>query len=74
MDIIPLDMRAIVFVSPYMYMQDTIFMQRDNQYCIIKDGNSFIINTHNDKSKLSLLSATKARKFISYNKEYALLF
>jgi hypothetical protein len=30
LDAIPLDVCAVVFGSPYMYMRDVIFMQRDN--------------------------------------------
>ena len=49
LDVVPLDMCGVVFGSPYMYIRDSIFMQRANQYCLITDGKSFIINTHKGK-------------------------
>jgi hypothetical protein len=44
LDVVPLDVCGVVFGSPYMYMRDVIFMWRANQYHLIKDGKSFIIN------------------------------
>jgi hypothetical protein len=52
-----------------MYMRDVIFMWRDNHYHLIKDGKSFIINAHNDKHKLSLVSVNQANKLISSRKK-----
>ena len=46
LDVVPLDVCGVVFGSPYMYMSDAIFMRKDNQYWLIKDGKSFIINSH----------------------------
>jgi hypothetical protein len=60
LDIVPLDVCGVVFGSPYMYMRDVIFMQRANQYPLIKDGKSYIINAHKGKSKISLVSANQA--------------
>nr|QHR91259.1 hypothetical protein Q903MT_gene5291 [Picea sitchensis] len=57
-----------------MYMRDAIFMRRANQYRLIKDGKSFIINAHKGKSKISLVSANQAKKLISSSKKYVLLF
>jgi hypothetical protein len=31
LDVVPLDICGVVFGSPYMYMRDTISMQRSNQ-------------------------------------------
>jgi hypothetical protein len=74
LDIVPLDVCGVVFGIPYMYMRDAIFMQRANQYRLIKDGKSYIINTHKGKSKISLVSANQAKKLISSSKKYVLLF
>jgi hypothetical protein len=63
-----------VFGSPYMYMQDVIFMWRANQYQWIKDGKSYIINAHKGKSNISPISANKSKKFISSSKIYVFLF
>jgi hypothetical protein len=57
-----------------MYMRDVIFMQIFNQYRLIKDGKSYIINMHKGKSNISLESANQAKKMISSNKKYVLLF
>jgi hypothetical protein len=61
LDVVPLDVCGVVFGSPYMYMRDVIFMRRENQYHLIKDGKSFIINAHKGKSKISLVSANQAK-------------
>jgi hypothetical protein len=39
-------MCGVVFGIPYMYMMDVIFMQRQNQYFLIKVGKYFIRNAH----------------------------
>jgi len=44
--IVPLDMCGVMFGNPYMYMRDTIFMWRGNEYQLIKDGKSLIIKAH----------------------------
>jgi hypothetical protein len=74
LDIVPLDICGVVFGIPYMYMRDGIFMQRSNQYKLIKDGKSYIINMHKGKSKISLVSANQTKKLISSSKKYVLLF
>jgi len=55
--VVPLDVCEMVFVRPYMYMWDEIFMHRSNQYHLIKDLKSFIINTQKGKLKLLLVSS-----------------
>ena len=57
-----------------MYMRDAIFMRRANQYRLIKDGKSYIIDAHKGKSKISLVSANQAKKLISSSNKYVLLF
>ncbi len=74
LDAVPLDVCGVMFGSPYMYMRNAIFMRRVNQYRLIKDGKSFIINIHEGKSKISLVSAKKAKKLFSSSKKYVLLF
>jgi hypothetical protein len=74
LDITPLDVCGVVFQSPYMYMKDASFMQRANQYRLIKDGKSYIINAHKGKSKISLVRANQTKKLISSSKKYVLLF
>jgi len=71
--VVPLDVCELVFGSPYMYICDAIFMNKSDQYRLIKDGKSFIINTHKGKSKSSLVSANQAKKLISSSKKYVLL-
>ena len=44
-DVAPFDVCGVVFGSPYMYMRDAVFMGRENQYCLIKDGKPFITNS-----------------------------
>jgi len=72
--VVPLDVCGVVFGSPYMYMHDAIFMRRANQYRLIKDGKSFIINVHKGKSKIPLGNANQAKTLISSSKKYVLLF
>jgi hypothetical protein len=74
LDVVPLDVCGVVFGIPYMYMRDEIFMQRANQYQLIKDGKSYIINTHKGKSNISLVSANQAKKLISSSKKYVFSF
>ena len=74
MNVVPLDVCGVVFGIPYMYMCDSIFMRRANQYQHIKDGKSFIINVHKGKSKISLVSTNQAKKLISSSKKHVLLF
>jgi hypothetical protein len=62
-----------VLGRPYMYMRDAIFMQRDNQYRLIKDENSYTINVHKGKSNISLVSANKAKKLIISSKKYVFI-
>jgi hypothetical protein len=49
LDVVPLDVCKVVLGILYMYMSDSIFMWRANQYCLIKDEKYFIINTHKGK-------------------------
>jgi hypothetical protein len=49
-------------------------MRRENQYPLLKDGKSFIINAHKGKSKISLVSANQAKKLISSSRKFVLLF
>jgi hypothetical protein len=72
--VVPLDICGVVFEIHYMYMRDAIFMRRDNQYRLIKYGKSYIINTHKDKSNISLVSANHFKTLISSSKKYLLLF
>jgi hypothetical protein len=74
LDVAPLDVCGVVFGIPYMYTRDVIFMQRVNQYCMIKDSKSFIINTHKGKSNISLVSVNQVKNLISYSKECILIF
>jgi hypothetical protein len=74
LDAVPLDMCGVVFGIPYMYMMDVIFIQRDNQYFLIKDGKSHIINTQKGKSNISLVSANKDKKLFISSEKYVFLF
>jgi hypothetical protein len=72
-DVVPLDMCGVVFGSPYMYMRDAIFIRRENQYHLIKDGKS-IINAHKGKSNISLASDNQGNKLINFNRNIVFLF
>ena len=72
--VVPLDVCGVVFGIPYMYIRDVIFMWRENQYYLIKDGNYYTINTHIEKSKISLVSANQAKKLINSKKNYVFIF
>jgi hypothetical protein len=61
-----------VFGIPYMCIRDVIFMGRANQYILIEDGKSFIINEHIGKSKISLVSVNQAKKLIISSKKCVL--
>jgi hypothetical protein len=74
LDVVSLDVCRVVFEIPYMYTRDEIFMCRVNQYQLIKDGKSYIINMNKGKSKISLVSSNQAKKFISSSKKYVFLF
>jgi hypothetical protein len=56
LDVVTLDVCGVVFGIPYMYRRCAILMQRDNEYCLIKYGKSYIINAHKGKSNISLIS------------------
>jgi hypothetical protein len=66
-DVVPLDVCGVVFGSPYMYMRDAIFMKRLNQYRLVKDGKSFIINAHKGKIQ-DLFGKCQPSKEIDYLK------
>ena len=74
MCVLPLDVCGVMFGSPYMYMCDSIFTRRSNQYQLVKDGKSFIINVNKGKSEISLISANQANKLINSSKKYVLFF
>jgi hypothetical protein len=77
LDVLPLDVRGVVFGSPYMYVRDVrdaIFMRGANQYWLIMDGESYIINVHKGKSNISLVIANQTKKLISSSKKYVLFF
>lgn len=74
LDLVPIDVSEVVFGSPYMHMRDEIFMRRHKEYRLIKDEKSFIINMHNGKQKISIVSANQGNKLISSNKKYVLFF
>jgi len=73
-DVVLLDVCGVVFGGIYMYIRDASFMRRENKYCLIRDGNSFIINTHKFKSNISLVIANEAKKLISSSRKFVLLF
>jgi hypothetical protein len=64
---------GVVFGSPHMYMRDVVFMRRENQYFLIKDESSYIINEHKCISKISLVSANQAKELISSSKKYVFI-
>ena len=74
LDVVPLDVCGVVFGIPYMHIRDAIFMQRANQYHLIKDGMFYINNAYKGKSKISLVSANQANKLISSSNKYVFLF
>jgi hypothetical protein len=74
LDVVPIDVHGVVFGIPYMYMRDPIIMWRSNKYRFIKDGKSYIINTHKCESNVSLVSDNQAKKLISSSKKYVFLF
>jgi hypothetical protein len=57
-----------------MCIRDVIFIGRENQYHLIKDGKYFIINAFKRKSNISLVSANQAKKLIVLSKNFLLLF
>jgi hypothetical protein len=73
LDVLSLDIYGVLFGIPYMYIRDAIFMERANQYILIKDGNSYIINVHKGKSNISLISANQFKKLISSSMKYVSL-
>jgi hypothetical protein len=69
-DVVPLDVCGVVLVNPYMYVMNVISMRRANKYYLINDGNSFSLNTHKGKPKLSLVSAHQAKRHIRSSTKY----
>jgi hypothetical protein len=59
--VVPLDVCGVVFGSPYMHMRGEIFTRRENQYYLIKDGKSFIINAYKGKSDISTVTANQEK-------------
>ena len=51
LDVLLLDVCGVVLASHYMYMWDAIFMQKFNQYRLIKDEKHFTINAHKGKQE-----------------------
>jgi len=73
-NIVPIDVCGVVFISPYMYIRDAIFIRRVNQYHFIKDGKSFIMNAHKGKFRISLVSDNHAKKLINSSRKFLLHF
>lgn len=66
--VVPLDVHGMVFGFPFMYMCDTNFIKRSNQYSLIKDGKFYTITVHKGKSIVFPMSAKQAKKLINSSK------
>jgi hypothetical protein len=55
-------------------MKDAFFMDRENQYHLIKDGKYFIIKAHKGKPNISLVSSNQAKKLIISSKTCMFFF
>jgi hypothetical protein len=53
-DVVLLDVCGVMFGSTHIYKRDTILTRRENQYYLIKDINSLVINAQKCKSNISL--------------------
>jgi hypothetical protein len=49
---IPLDVHEVILGSIYLYVSDKVFKRRANQQKIVKYGKYYVVNAHNNKSKL----------------------
>ena len=63
-DVVPLDICGVILGIQYLYMRDSIFRRRHNHYRLVKDGKSYAINAHKDKSNLSLISSHQERRIM----------
>jgi hypothetical protein len=50
---------GVVFGNSCRYTRNAIFMRRENQNPIFKDGKYLIINAHRETSKISLMSVCR---------------
>ena len=71
---VPLDVYGVVIGVPYYYTEDVIFVRKENQYSLVKDGQFFIINAHVVKSKIPLVSSIEEKIFIRSSRKFVFLF
>ena len=70
---VPLDVCEVVMGSPYMWDRDVIFLRRANQWKLVKEGKTYLINAYKGKEKISLLSANQAKHLINSSQRLMML-
>ena len=72
-DVVPLDVCEVVMGSPYMWDRDVIFLRRANQWKLVKEGKTYLINAYKGKEKISLLLANQAKHLINGSQRLMML-
>ena len=73
LDVVPLDICAIVLGSPYLYDRKEVFFHHENKYHLTKGGVEYIIRSHIMRVNTKLVSAGKMKRLINTNKRYVLM-
>ena len=70
---VPLDICEVVMGSPYIWDRDAIFLRRANQWKLVKEGKTYLINDYKGKEKISLLSTNQAKHLINGSQRLMML-
>jgi len=73
LDVIPLDICAMVLGSPYLYDRKAIFFRHENKYQITKDRVEYIVRAHQTKINANLISVGQMKRLMNSNKGYMLM-
>jgi hypothetical protein len=72
LDVVPLDICAIVFGSPYLYDRKAILFIHEKKYHLTKGGVEYSVRAHRMRVNTTLVSAGKMKRLINTNKRYVL--
>jgi len=71
LDIVPLDVCGIVLGIPYLYDRDAIFLCKNNEYQLEKDGKLYIIRY--DKSRNHVIVSRQVKRLFNASRNLTLV-
>ncbi|MDZ7970879.1 MAG: reverse transcriptase family protein, partial [Nostoc sp. DedSLP03] len=67
------DVCQVVLGSPYLWDRDAIHYRRLRKYRLVKDGKEYIVNATRNQEKISMVSATQAKRLVNACGKFVLL-